>query len=542
MGWSRYALFFILIAVGTTASAQKNRYMVFFQDKTGTPYSIAEPSGFLSAKAIERRVRHNVPVAEADLPVNPAYIAGVRATGAEVYFKTRWMNGVMIQAEPGLVDDIAQLSYVKSVNMVAPGASLSPNGRLRPPKAAGKTKSPKAEVTDLQLEMIGIDDMHQDGFRGEGIYIAILDAGFSGVDSAEPFAHIFSNSRIDLDLSQDFVYNSGTVFNYDDHGTEVFSVIAGLQSGAFTGGAPAASFQLYVTEEVPTEYPVEEYNWLFAAERADSSGVDIIQSSLGYYDFDGNSFDYSKTQMDGKTAVSTRAAQMAADRGIVVVLSAGNEGNNSWQIITAPADAEDVLAVASVNNELIRANSSSIGPSADNRIKPDVAALGVSTSVVAPNGTITKSSGTSFAAPLITSLAAGLLQRYPYLTNAELMFAIRNSASQAFLPDKYLGYGIPDYERIVGYLDKTLTDDLFAVYPNPSFIDSIVIKPLYPEEVASCKVELISVDGKAIANFDAGFSRENPMFTKSLLPIASGAYFVRIHWNARTFLYRFVKG
>jgi serine protease AprX len=339
MGRSRFMASVLLILLGSAAFGQKNRYMVFFNDKEGTPYSLSEPAAFLSAKAIERRVRHNFNVAEADLPVTPSYVAAVKTTGAEVYFSTRWMNGLMIQAEPALIPAIEGLSFVKSVELVAPGASLTPGGRVRSPKSVSKTKAPKADVTDAQLQMIGIDDMHDDGFKGEGIIIAILDAGFSGVDSAEPFTHIFSNDRINLQASRDFVYNSSSVFNFDDHGTEVFSVIGGLQTGSFTGGAPGATFQLYVTEEVPTEFRVEEYNWLFAAERADSSGVDIIQSSLGYYDFDGSMFDYFKSQMDGKTAVSTRAAQMAADRGIVVVLSAGNEGNNTWQIVTAPADA-----------------------------------------------------------------------------------------------------------------------------------------------------------------------------------------------------------
>lgn len=538
MAWSKFFAVPVLVLMCSAAFAQKNRYMVFFKDKTGTPFSLDEPGQFLSTDAIERRVRKNFPISSEDLPVNPTYIKGVRDAGAEVYFSTRWMNGVLVQCKPELIPVLSGLSFVRSVELVAHNSVLAPGGRM---KAPHKSKSEKAAVTDIQLSMLGIDKMHEDGFTGADITIAVLDAGFQGVDSADPFQHSFSNNRINVAVSKDFVYNSSSVFQYDDHGTQVFSVIAALQPGAFTGGAPDATFQLYVTEEVPTEYPIEEYNWLFAAERADSAGADIIQSSLGYNDFAGTEFDYEKSEMDGKTPVVTRAAQMASDRGMVVVVSAGNEGNSAWQLITAPADAEGVLAVASVNVDLVRSNSSSIGPTADNRIKPDVAALGVSTSVIQPGGSIGKATGTSLAAPLITSLAAGVWQRYPSLTNSELMDVIRNSGHQAFQPDQFLGYGIPNYETIIDYLEKTVNEDFFAVYPNPSFIDSIVIRPLFPEEVGQCTIEFISVDGKSVFNYETGFSREFPAYTKSLVQFAPGQYYVRIHWRDRTFLYRFVK-
>jgi serine protease AprX len=538
MVWIRLVTLLMLIVLSMHADAQKNRYMVFFKDKEGTPFELDQPLSFLSQKAIERRVQRNVEISEQDLPVNPTYVQAVRSTGAEVYFSTRWMNAILVQCESALLTDIENLSFVERIEMVAPNSSLAPNGRIRSPN---RSKGAKDEVTDTQLKMIGLDKMHEDGFKGEGMTIAILDAGFSGVNTAEPFSHIFESNKINLEVSKDYVYNSSDIFQYDDHGTEVFSVIGGFQSGSFTGGAPGATFQLYVTEEVPTEYRVEEYNWLFAAERADSAGADIIQSSLGYYDFDLPAYDYLKSQMDGHTAVVTRAAQMAADRGMLVVVSAGNEGNIQWRIITAPADAEDVLAVGSVGANLIRSNSSSTGPTADDRIKPDVAAMGVNTSVVMPSGNFGKASGTSLAAPLITSLAAGVWQKYPALTNIELMDAIRFSASQSFHPDTLLGYGIPNYQRIVSYLEKNISDDFFAVYPNPALQDSIMIQPLFPEEVDTCNIEFISAEGKSVYNAEVGFSRNTRSFTRSLVQFATGLYFVRIKWNGRTFVYRFVK-
>ena len=271
--------------------------------------------------------------------------------------------------------------------------------------------------------MLGIPQMHADGFRGEGMTIAFLDGGFMGVNTTAAFQELFNEGRYDDVVSHDFVRNTDNVFQYDDHGSQVFSVIAANIADDFTGGAYKANFQLFVTEDASSEYRVEEYNWLFAAERADSAGVDIISSSLGYYDFDIASMNYSTAQMDGKTAVVTQAAQWAADRGIVVVTSAGNEGNiPSWRIITAPADGADVVAVANLTPQGVASSSSSRGPAADGRIKPDLAALGSGVTVVQDNGAIGTASGTSLAAPLITSLIAGVWQNF------------RNSLRRKLLP------------------------------------------------------------------------------------------------------------
>lgn len=537
MDMSRLLTIFLFVASLQNVSAQKNRYMVFFTDKDGSPYTIDEPDAFLSVKAIERRSKHNVGITEADLPVSPPYLQQLADIGADVFFATKWMNGVLVQCTSSLLPEIEQLPFVKAVELVAPGSSLMTSGRIR---KSGRSKS-KAGATDTQLAMIGVDRMHEDGFKGDGVTIAVLDAGFSGVNVTEPFQHLFNAQKINVSLSKDFVYNSGSVFQYDNHGTEVFSVIAGLVPGSFMGGAPEATFLLYVTEEVPTEYRVEEYNWLFAAEKADSAGADIIHSSLGYHDFDGTEFDYLKSQMDGQTAVVTRAAEFAADRGIVVVVSAGNEGNTSWQTVTPPADGEDVIAVASVDAEAQRANSSSTGPTADNRIKPDVAALGVLTSVINESGELDRARGTSLATPLVTSLIAGILQRYPDLTADEVRFAIRQTASQAANPDRFIGYGIPSYARVVEFLEKTLKGDEFTVYPNPVTGDSVLIRPLYPGSNAQCKVELIGNNGQVLETKEFSFSHEETIYHYNVKALAAGLYFLRIHSGDKTLVYRFVK-
>lgn len=530
-----------LLLLSFNGLAQDNRYMVFFKDKNGSPYSVSSPQAYLSPAAITRRIQQGISVTQDDIPVNTSYLQGVAALGVDVYFPTRWMNGVLVQCPPEQVASLQGLSYVSRVELVAPGKKLMSKGRK---KTISKTKSSQAlGVTQTQLSMLGIDNMQAAGYHGEDVVIAVFDSGFEGVDVTTPFQPIFQTNRINLDVSKDFVYNSGDVFQYDDHGAEVFSVIAAYQDGSFTGAAYQAQYQLYVTEDVNSEYRIEEYNWLFAAERADSAGADVISSSLGYYDFDDASMNYTKAQMDGKTAVITLAAEAAAARGMVVVCSAGNEGNiPSWQIITAPADAPHVLAVASVNASRIRASSSSIGPAADGRIKPDVAAMGQGTSVIKPNGTIGTASGTSLAAPLITGLVAGVWQRYPNLTAEQVMSAIRLSASQATAPDNLLGYGIPNFVAVANYLDARPQDELFAIYPNPANgTASVTISPRSVEEVTAMEVEIVSGLGEIIRKEAVSFSWLNRTYTLNLVDQAAGSYFIRILAGGKTYVYKLIK-
>jgi serine protease AprX len=535
---SRILLVAVLLFSAVSASGQINRYMVFFKDKSGTPYSVGQPSQFLSEKAIERRVKQAFSITEQDLPVNPTYAQGVSTTGAKVFFATRWMNGVLIQCDASLVQSVLSLPYVNNVEFVAPQQRLTNGGRR---KGLFRRKDDKNGVmTKTQLQMLGIPDMHTDGFKGEGMTIALLDGGFLGVNTTAPFQQVFSEGRYDDVVSHDFVRNTNNVFQYDDHGTQVFSVIAANVADDFTGGAYKANFQLFVTEDASSEYRIEEYNWLFAAERADSAGVDIISSSLGYYDFDLASMNYSTAQMDGKTAVVTRAAQWAADRGIIVVTSAGNEGNiSSWKIITAPADGVDVVAVANVNSQGNASSSSSRGPSADGRIKPDLAALGSGVTVIQDNGAIGTASGTSLAAPLITSLIAGVWQKFPDLSAREIVAALKKTGSRSGNPDNIVGYGIPNYTAVSNYLARE-GDAVFDVYPNPAF-DSLTISPADPDDVPNCKIELISRLGQVIATEEVSFNWTNNAFRADISNLASGIYFVRLTTSDRRYVYRISK-
>lgn len=527
------SLVFFLVAF--SLQAQDDRYMVFFKDKQGTAFDISNPSAFLSARAIERRLRQKLQVVEQDLPVSTTYVNGVKATGATVIHSTRWMNGVLVACDDDERAALESLPYVSHIEYVAPGGKPMPSGRRK--VGARTTDVKESQVTANQLSLVGINDMHAAGYTGEGIHIAVMDAGFPGVNTAGAFSHIFEDNRL-ID-AYDFVHDDPDAFVLSNHGTNVLSVIAGYLPDAYTGSAYGASFHLYITEDVSGEYRIEEYNWLFAAERADSAGADIISTSLGYNTFDDPSMNYDKSQLDGKTTVIARAAKLAAERGITIVSSAGNEGNNAWETITTPADSEYVLAVAATNAHGVRSSISSIGPSADGRIKPDVGAMGVGVSVVNPSGNLGMASGTSLAAPIVTGLLAGIWQKYPHLSNLQLLDAVRSTASQAENPDHLLGYGIPNFRAVSNLLDWQPQEKPMVVAPNP-VTDTLVIRPDEPEEEKAI-VEILSLQGQVLSSQESTFDWIARGFQADCSKLAAGMYLLRVRTGQEVYSFKVVK-
>lgn len=544
MGRIKFVLFFVLISAGIS-EAQVNRYMIFFTDKTGTGHTVDHPETFLNARSIQRRVTQGIDVIAEDLPVTAAYIQQVRNTGANVLYKTKWMNGALIECTNAQLTAVNNLAFVKSTDteFVAPGATTV---KIRKSFKFGLSGTAD-DMTQGQLAMLGIDEMHADGYHGEGVIVAVMDGGFTGVNTQAPFQEIYSN-RINQDVSWNFVMNSPDVYQSSSHGTQVLSVLgvqATIGANDFSAGAYKATFQLYVTENIPTEYRIEEYNWLFAAERADSAGVDVINTSLGYNTFDDSSMDYDKSDMDGSTAVITRAAVIAASKGIFLVNSAGNSGTDlSWQIITAPADAEDVLAVGNINLQGTRNPNSSMGPAADGRIKPDVVALGTGVTVIGSNGAIASNNGTSFSSPLTAGLVAGLRQRYPDLTRAELMEAIRMSASKAASPDNQLGFGIPHYRAVVNYLEVTSVDDeenhSLVVYPNP-VQDTFTLAPRKPSMIQLSEVAIVNAQGQVVAVNRLAYSWPDNSYTVNIGSFIPGVYFLTVRIGSRYETYKLIK-
>jgi serine protease AprX len=528
----------LLVIVGfiaISAQAQTNRYFVFFKNKTGTPYSISEPQAFLSAASIARRQSQQISITETDLPVNPAYVQQLKDLGIATYFTSRWWNGVLIESEATNLASIEALPFIDDVLLVAPGEKLS-NGRIkRTKRRQDTTDQPLANA--IQLSQLGIPTMHAAGNRGEGISIAIFDSGFQGVNTSTPFSLLNTDNRIKH--TYNFVSNNTNVFVADDHGTEVLSVMAAYTEGTYTGGAYMANYFLYLTEDVSSEYRIEEFNWTFAAEQADSAGVQIINSSLGYNEFDEVSMDYSQDQLDGKTAYVTRAARWAIERGIVVVCSAGNEGNKSWQLVTPPADAVGILAVGSITAGGTRSSFSSLGPTEDDRIKPDVVALGSGTVVIRASGNIGTTSGTSLASPLVASLAAGVWQAYPDFTAQEIYEVLTQSASQATAPDNFLGYGIPNFEAVVNYLKEPEPFYNWLIYPNPVVGNQFNIQ--LDEIVNTVRVTVFDSKGSRVSEASLQINWQNNPFKYDIANLLPGLYFVRVQSGSRQGTFRVMK-
>lgn len=466
-----------LLSVGQVAP---ERYWVQFTDKDNTPFSVATPEQFLSQRSIERRQRQQIIIDQSDLPVDPNYIAQVRDAGAEILNVSKWFNSVTVRiTDPSVLQQVLQLPFV---------IHHEPVGRYGSPTKdweKGVVVSDKANIelpTDAdygtafnQVEMLNGLKLHRQGLMGQGMLIAVLDAGFSGADHLAVFDSIRQNGRIIA--TRDFVEGNDGVYAYSSHGMAVLSTMAAYWPGVMIGTAPKASYILLRTEDVGSEFPIEEHNWISGAEFADSCGADILNTSLGYTDFDDEAYNYAYSDMDGRTTPSAIGSVMAARKGILVVTSAGNMGNNAWQYISTPADADSVLAIGAVNANSEGASFSSIGPSADGRVKPNVCAQGQQAIVANTSGAVGPSNGTSFAGPILAGMAACLWSGQPDATNMQVYDAIQRSAHIYDEPTPKLGHGIPDFVRarllLSGHSPSNLLrDELLELFPIP-FTESI---------------------------------------------------------------------
>lgn len=518
--------------------AQINRYVVHFTDKNNSPYSVGNPSAYLSQKALDRRSRLGISISDNDLPVNPNYKSGVKNTGASIYFSSKWLNVLLIEADAGLIPQIEALPFVSKVEYVAPGTKL--NGRFENNVKESQNKNYQSGVkaTDFQLNLLGVDEMHADGYYGKGIEIAVLDAGFYNVQNLPQFNHLYSSNQ--LMYTYDYTTNQGNVYNFSDHGTKVLSTLA-ASDPEFEGTVPEASYMLFLTEDVFSEYRIEEYNWVFAAEFADSAGVDIITTSLGYSTFDDPSMNYQYSDMDGKTSVVSQGASAAAATGILVFVAAGNEGDKSWQYIVAPADVENVMTVGSVLGSGTISSFSSKGPTPDGRIKPDVVALGSGVSLINSAGFIVSNSGTSFATPQVAGLAAGLWQAFPQLTPEQMRDYLRQSASQASNPDDIYGYGQPNYlvfENLA--LGENLTN-YFNAYPNPVFSDDITISSTNLLHDQNVDVTVLDPQGKVLLEKSLRLTLIYNSATLDTSGLSEGLYIMVLRSPDRVESFRIVK-
>jgi len=532
----RLFLFLFLIPLLSGGQVAPQRYWLQFTDKDNTPYSVSAPEQFLSSRAMERRQKQNIAVDQSDLPVDPDYIAQVRATGAEVLNVSKWFNSVTVRiTDPSVLQQVLQLPFVMH---------HEPVGRYGSPSKDWEKEFVFSDKSNIELpkdadygtalnqvEMLNGLKLHRQGLMGQGMLIAVLDAGFSGADHLAVFDSLRQNGRIIA--TRDLVEGNAGVYGYSTHGMAVLSTMAAYQPGVMVGTAPKASYILLRTEDVGSEFPIEEHNWIAGAEFADSCGADILNTSLGYTDFDDEAYNYAYSDMDGRTTPSALGSVMAARKGILVVTSAGNMGNNAWQYISTPADADSVLAIGAVNANGEGASFSSIGPSADGRVKPNVCAQGQQAIVANTSGTVGPSNGTSFSGPILAGMAACLWQGQPDATNMQLYDAIQRSAHIYDAPTPKLGHGIPDFVRarllLSGHSPANLfRDELLELFPVP-FTERIE-GTYYSAEGQELEVRLVNGLGQTMRalRFQGCEMCIHPIRFEGLQGLSVGTYFVEI--------------
>lgn len=421
-------------------------YRLYLKDKDldHTPFSVNRPSEFLSQRSIDRRKRQGIPVDLTDLPVAPAYEKQVAEAGIEIVGKSKWNNTLLIRIHKDKeLRKLEGLEFITKMKKVFQ-APDSVSQRMRSNVRNGLNEWSQGDefygAADAQLKSLNGKKLHENGYRGKGMMIAVFDGGFMNADKI-PALH-----KIKLAGVKDFVVpESKSVFGEMEHGTMVLSTMAANAPDFYVGVAPEAQYLLIRCEDERTESLAEEDYWASAAEYADSCGVDVINSSLGYHGFDDSSMNHHYYEQDGNTALISRTASMCADKGIVCVNSAGNDGMGSWKKINFPADAKDILTVGSINEHGMNAAFSAVGPTVDGRIKPDVMAFGSPTCVITGRGSIINDNGTSFSSPLVAGMVACLWQALPGKTAKQIIKLVKLAGDNQQHPDNVFGYGVPDF-------------------------------------------------------------------------------------------------
>ena len=535
----RLSLPLLALLLGSSSAAQAQqarRYFVYFKDKAGTPYQVSQPQAFLSARAIARRSRQGIAVRARDLPVSATYVTQLKAVSGveQVLYTSRWLNGAVVVGDSLTMTRVQQLAAVQSTRLLSLVPVLPPG----PTQPVIATPTPPAPTTAratygkayAQTQLVGGVAMHNAGYRGEGMQIAVFDGGFPGVDKITALQNLQQQGRI-LG-TRNFVDGNRNAYVRNSHGTNCLSLIGGELPGYYVGLAPRASFYLCITEDVATEYPVEEANWLAAAEYADSAGVDIISSSLGYTTYDARRLSHTYAELNGRTAIGSLAALGAARVGMVVVNAAGNDGAGSWHYIGVPADADSIVTVGAVDSLAAHAYFSSYGPTADGRIKPTLSCMGAASAVLNASGGVQRGNGTSYACPEMAGLVAAFWQANPTLTAQQVIQALQAGATQAQFPDNTLGYGIPNFVRAYNLLHAGSPLDSMgasgelplAVYPNPGQPDQLMLALPLSLRNKTLQVRVLDSRGATVATLDLPASLAATAPLRPARPLSPGAY------------------
>ncbi|RYY35272.1 MAG: T9SS type A sorting domain-containing protein [Sphingobacteriaceae bacterium] len=501
---------------------------VYFRDKPNAQFYLDNPLEMLSQKSLDRRSAQGIALDSKDVPIHIPYINNVQDNiGIAIMARSKWLNALHIRGSVEDINSLISLPFVESVEFA--DRSLNIAGRMagaREAKAVNKSLEAAAEFnygnSARQIEMLNGHLLHKDNFTGTGMMVAVIDAGFPGVNNTQPFQRLRDNGQI---LGgYDFVNRSDDFYTGNSHGTLVLSNIGGYVENQLVGTAPDASYYLFITEDALSENPVEESYWVEAAEMADSLGVDVINTSLGYFLFDNPAYNHTFADLDGQTAFMTRGANIAFTRGMLCVTSAGNSGQTQFPSVGVPGDALNTLTLGAVDANEVQSAFSSEGPTADGRIKPDVVAQGVAAVVATPSGTIGVANGTSFSSPITAGLVACLWQALPGKTNAQLLQIIKESADRFSNPDNQYGYGVPDfYSAFVN--NKTAEEvegDKFILYPNPIAGENVTV--VFPSETESATLVVFNNLGQLV--MERTIFKDAPSFPAQAL--ATGIYSYRI--------------
>ena len=521
--------------------AQTQDAWVFFADKENVAASLADPILIMTQEAIDRKTLQGTPIDERDVPVNENYITQIKnATGITVRAKSKWMNCVYVIGSQLDIESLLDLTFVTNVEYADKGLNLFPGEPLENKFALEETNQRiNYNYGDAanQIEMLSGDYLHELDYTGEGMIVAVLDAGFPSIDTNPGFQKMRDENRI-LG-TYDFEARIENVDGTSNHGFNTSSDIGGFLQDEFVGTAPQASFYFFVTEYGPTETPTEEAWWVEALERSDSLGVDVVNTSLGYQGYDNPNYDHSYEDLDGQTTFSARGANIAFDKGMILVTSAGNGGNSSFPTVGTPGDSPGMLTIGAVNSNGNYASFSSIGPTVDGRIKPDVMAQGSSAAVISTGGNVDFSSGTSFSSPIMAGVVTCLWQSRPEVPNGHLMQVIRESAHLYNNPTDQMGYGIPNFEDAYAALQELGVEDEFlmsnfALYPNPV---STVLNVSFPEGISNATFTVYSILGNEVLNATISINSN----TVNIEALNSGMYIASISSNDKQISFKIIK-
>ena len=537
-------LHLILIAVSASISAQ-DTYYIRFTDKNHNNYSIAQPEAFLSHRSIERRRAQHILIKESDLPLTDSYVNAILTLSDRVVYRLKWDNaGIFKSADTAFATKVKQFPFVKSIIKISGTCPSTVQKKLDPATFKDLPNTPLDTglygVAANQNAMININALHQMGYWGDGVLIAVMDGGFAGVSTNPYFTQTYAQSRVLY--TWNYVHDTSFVYSYDPHGAETFSCIAANIPNKMVGTAPNAQFLLFITEDVRSEKIIEEYNWANAAEVADSIGADVLSTSLGYTTFDAVDSIYNTTyaSLNGDSTPIAKAANIAASKGILVINCAGNDGNNSWHYLDTPGDADSCVSVGAVNAQGTIIDFSSWGPNSAGVLKPNICAQGLSAAVVLPGGVLGTNSGTSLSCPIIAGAFACLREAFPSVPYRTMIDAVQQSSNYAGNPNNDYGYGIPDFGLAYQYLKVLYPSDTLPaihslVYPNPfttSF--TILISGLLNSPV---NLDVYNLMGQKVwaVSYPIGTYPDN-IISVNLPDLDNGSYILRINGRYTTHL------